>query len=185
MSGDNPKDILNEIDVRLNGVLGELGRALGDALTKLDQGGGEVTRSQSFQTSKGPVRAEAGIRVRMGGMDLGASDRTASDPQPVNTPEPNATADPVDAQPPSREIAATIVASETQWSLTAELPGAAESELKVTVSGDQLEISTTGVGRSYAGTFDVPSAVTQDTLSVSLRNGILDIVADLDAAGST
>ncbi|MEO1238053.1 MAG: hypothetical protein AAFW64_00030 [Pseudomonadota bacterium] len=175
MSGDESKDLLSEIDVRLNGVLGELGRALGEAITKLEDGGGEVRRSQSFETAKGRVRAEAGIRVRMGEMEIGSQGRESefADPAPINTPHQTAQNAPDDI----RDIAATIVSNEHHWSLTAELPGAAEQSLDVKVEAGQVRITAKGAGRMYQGAFACPAYVQRAALSVSLRNGILDITA--------
>ena len=179
MSREKPKDILEEIDLRLNGVLGELGRALGEAISKLEDGGGEVRHSQSFQTSRGPMRAEAGIRVRMGGMDPGDAESSSPEPQPINTPRPreDTTAPATGSEP--RDIAATIIDGETTWSLTAELPGVSKNQLAIDVGDGALTIEARGAGRHYQGQFDLPKMVSEDDLVVTLNNGILDITVPM------
>src|SRR6056297_615222 len=69
---------IEEIDLRLDGLLGKLGGTLGELLDALDRGEtGELQRTHDFQTTRGPVRAETGIRIRMG---LG--DEAAARPRP-------------------------------------------------------------------------------------------------------
>jgi len=182
MSRGRPKDILNEIDMRLDGVLGELGQALNEAMARIAEDGGEVRRSQSIQTTKGPVRAEASIRVRMGGMTLGEA-AGRGDPKPVIRPRKDAATTPEATPEGPSEITATIVTSGSTWSLTAELPGASESGLDVEVSDGTLRVTAQGARRSYVGAFDIPATIERKDLSITLRNGILDITADIGEPG--
>ena len=58
---------LRQIDLQLDGLLGKLGDTLGEMIERLEDGEtGEFRRSHELQTPRGPVRAEAGLRVRMG-----------------------------------------------------------------------------------------------------------------------
>ena len=58
------------IDAGLGDILGALGAALTEVIGRLDQdGAGEVRRDFEVETDRGPLRAQAGIRVRMGGVD--------------------------------------------------------------------------------------------------------------------
>ena len=179
MSRDKSKDLFSEIEERLGGVLGELGKALGEAITTFETGTGEVRRSQSFETTKGPVRAEAGLRVRLGGITIGET-AEPHDPAPVNRPTggQNETDRPKDRP---RDITATIITHGKEWSLTAELPGVSKDDLTISVSDGRISINARGTSRDYAGTFDIPQTVTREDLNVSIQNGILDITASYDA----
>ncbi|MEE4117743.1 MAG: hypothetical protein V2I65_01880 [Paracoccaceae bacterium] len=79
-------ETMSELDLRLGGLLGKLGDALNEAVSRLETGDdGEVRRTHEIQTPKGPLRAETGVRVRLGGLDAGAVRRPARDPaRPVN-----------------------------------------------------------------------------------------------------
>ncbi|WP_158547430.1 Hsp20/alpha crystallin family protein [Rhodovulum sp. 12E13] len=91
MDEDNRKKLdetMSELDLRLGGLLGKLGDALNEAVSRLETGDdGEVRRTHEIQTPKGPLRAETGVRVRLGGLDAGAVRDRARDPaRPVNDP---------------------------------------------------------------------------------------------------
>lgn len=173
---DDPKkrmdSVRQEIDLRLDGLFGDLGKALGDVLSRLDEAGGEVRHARSFDTGEGPVRAQADIRFRMGGLEGSASTATSDPVAPK--PKPQA--------PKPRDITATILSDEAQWSLTAELPGITEADLDITVADSQITITATNDARAYHGTFDAPATLTRDALNVSLRNGILDLSAEIGAS---
>lgn len=161
-----------EINSRLDGLLGELGKTIGDVLNRLEDASGEVHRSQSFDTGNGPLRAEAGIRIRLAGQDVSSRASTMPDPSPVNRPEP--------AAPAVRTISATILQEAGFWSLTAEVPGMSQDDLSLSVENGQLHIRSSGSGRSYSGSFDIPAALSVEDLRTSLQNGILDLSATLE-----
>lgn len=164
-------DVRREIDLRLDGLLGEVGKVLGDVFEKLEDGTSELRHSQDIQTSKGPVRAEAGIRVRMGGATFGGgSDTVEPTIQPVNTSRQDSEA---------RAISASILSEPGLWNLTADLPGVAEDGLTLDVTGGTLTIEATASARRYYGQFEVPGELTRDAITVSLKNGILDLTAPL------
>jgi len=72
--GEDPKKkfekAMTDLDMRLNGLLGALGSTLTEALDRLDaQDGAELRRFEEIQTTRGPLRAEAGLRIRFAGGD--------------------------------------------------------------------------------------------------------------------
>ncbi|MEM7520418.1 MAG: Hsp20/alpha crystallin family protein [Pseudomonadota bacterium] len=171
--------ITQEIDLRLDGLFGELGSAITEALGRLDEGASEVRRFQDIQTPRGPVRAEAGIRVRMGGAAFSADSAEEVDPKPKGhstkpTPAPEA--------PKAIKIAATELREPDFWSLSADLPGVAEDDLRLDFADGALKIRASTRQRVYEGTFALPRGVSEETVEVSLVNGILDLTADLSAA---
>lgn len=169
---DDPKkrlrDVREEIDLRLDGLLGQLGASIGDMLGRLEEGAGELHHSRTVETERGPVRAEAGIRIRVGGIE---AERAT---QPTQRPS---TAPPKPAPEPPRPVAATILAEPDLWSLTAELPGVTQADLRLDVDGVELTIEAEARGRRFRGVFTLPPGIRRDDLSVSLRNGILDLTA--------
>jgi HSP20 family molecular chaperone IbpA len=79
-------ETMSELDLRLGGLLGKLGDALNEAVSRLETGDdGEVRRTHEIETPKGPLRAETGVRVRLGGLDAGAA-RGRDPARPVNDP---------------------------------------------------------------------------------------------------
>lgn len=158
-----------EIGLRLDGLFGELGKALNEVVGRLDEAGAEVRHTHSFTTGDKPVQAHADIRFRVGGLEGAAT-----------SAPPRAAAEPASpAAPPPREINATILQDAGHWSLTAEVPGVAEEDLKLEVGQGRITLSATGTGARYAGTFDAPATLTRDAITVSLRNGILDLSAEI------
>lgn len=72
---------LDGIDIRLGDLFGDLGAALTEMIERLDAGAdGEVRRVHEFDTARGPIRAQAGIRIRMGGIEAGRGGRDPSRP---------------------------------------------------------------------------------------------------------
>ncbi|ETX15868.1 heat shock protein Hsp20 [Roseivivax halodurans JCM 10272] len=164
-------DFREEIDLRLDGLLGELGRTLGDMIDRLDGGSGEVRRSRSFDTGRGPVRAEAGIRIRAAGSDLPTErHKPAARARRPDTPQPS-------SPPAVRAIDAAIQHSAGLWTLTADLPGVSADDLSLSERDGQLFIAATTRRRTYEGRFELPPGVRLSDIEVSLRNGILDLTA--------
>ncbi|MGD1118307.1 MAG: archaeal heat shock protein Hsp20 [Dehalococcoidales bacterium] len=60
----------------------------------------------------------------------------------------------------------------------AELPGIAESEIKIEVNGDILNLSAAGRDRKYAREVLLPARVKPDSLKSSYKNGILEITLE-------
>ena len=156
-----------QIDIRLGGLLGEIGAAVSEALEKLD-GDGEVHTIRTFDSGRGPVRASAGIRIRpLGG---GASHSARAPDRPINDPKPD--------RPPEdvpRDISATILDDAKHWRLIAELPGIGPEGVSLETTGATLIITAEGRGRKYQSTFDLPMPTPTDALDQKIQNGILEI----------
>lgn len=184
MSEDDRKrgrSALDEIDVRLEGLLGKLGGTLGDLLDKLQTGdSGEVHRSYEFQSPRGPVRAETGVRIRMGLAEARSGSRAPGTPPgprrgyaaPGSRPS-SGTAGPADGDAPRRPHMESHVAG-ARWIVTAELPGVAEADLDVAVTGRTLVVRTTG-RRRYLAESALPDAADPADMVTHLHNGILEI----------
>lgn len=174
------------IDLRLGDLLGELGHALTEMMGRLETGGSqEIRRDYTIETGKGPLRAETGIRVRVAGAAA-----PSARPQPVNrpraaasrpAPEPAAPPSSPPSSPPSppQPIAAEIFLEADQWQLVADLPGVPREALVLARDGGDLVISAEGRGRRFHGRFALPAGLELEAIGVSLRNGILELAADL------
>lgn len=196
MSG--PKDpkgreALTDIEAALEGLLGRLGGTLSEMIGKLDAGeAGEVRRSATFDTGRGPVRAETGVRIRVGGL---TTDGAKSAPAPVNRPDGRngtvraaagrgaAEAGPVaraEAEP--REAVFETYTADDRWSASADLPGVALDDVSLRVEDGQLRLETTGP-RRYHGAVDLPPRSDGDAMETVLRNGILEVSLRLGRDG--
>jgi HSP20 family protein len=60
----------------------------------------------------------------------------------------------------------------------AELPGVSESEIKVEVAGDILNLTASDKDRKYAKEILLPSKVKPETIKTSYNNGILEITLE-------
>lgn len=175
-------EVRQEIDLRLDGLLGELGRSLTEVLGRLDDGQGEIRREHNFQSGDGGVRASAGLRVRVGG--LAAERTTAAHAQrsPARQARAAEAGDMPQGQPSApaaRDIAATVLMERGLWSLSADLPGMTERDVTLSEKDGRLVITAASRGRRYEGTFDKPVGLALDDISLSVRNGILDLTASL------
>ncbi|MDX8351424.1 Hsp20/alpha crystallin family protein [Cognatiyoonia sp. IB215182] len=156
------------IDDGLNTLFATLSDALTTMLDRIEEGQtGAVQRDQVFETPKGPIRAHAGIRLRMGGMDAKSA---SEEPQPVNPDR--GSSDP--EKPKVKSIVYDVIDDEDEWVVTADLPGVSTDELQLGKNGTTLAISTTGT-RSYAGQVDIGGQFSLSRVSSSMRNGILTL----------
>lgn len=178
---DDPKEKINqirqEIDLRLDGLLGELGKTLGEAIGRLNAGETDLKHTRSFGDENGPVRAQAGVHIRMGGAAFGG---TTEAPPPDPGSEPRASG----AAKPERDIVASVLEDDGVWSLSAELPGMSRDDLEIGLDDGVLTLRAETADRAYRGTFDVPAALSLEAMEVTLRNGILDMVADLSGGAA-
>lgn len=164
------KQATEEIDLNLGSLFGSLGDAIGEMVSRLEDGtSGAVARDHVFDTEKGPVRAQAGVRLRMGGLDTGQAKRAA--PQPVNPNREKATAP---AAPKTRGLSYEMLEDTDAWVLTADLPGVARKDLTLCRKDAQLVIETTGT-RRYHAAVDMPGAFELEDIKTTLRNGILNL----------
>lgn len=183
---------LADIEGALEGLLGKLGGTLAELLGKLETGeAGEVRRSATFETGRGPVRAETGIRIRVGGHDVGGP---ATGPEPVNRPggqgggtdrtERDVSSAPRPDPDPSRggqirEVAFETCVAGLRWIASAELPGVALDDVALRAVDGVLRLETTGA-RRFRGEVALPEAGRSDGMETVLRNGILEVSIGLE-----
>lgn len=167
------EDAAQEVTDGLGGLFGALNEALGEMMSRLDDGtSGTVERDHTFQTPKGPVRAQAGVRLRMGGMDVGNAAQTTPEPKPVNRNRPKA---PTAPPPPQvRTAHCDVFEDNTDWIVTADLPGVAKKEVQISANGTVLAIKTNG-SRHYAAQVDLGAPFDDHAVQITLRNGILTL----------
>lgn len=162
-----------DIDAGLNGLFDALGQAIGEIASKLEDGkSGAISRDHVFETEKGPMRAHAGIRLRMGGLEVGGGD--APKPQPVNRKRATTSAD-ASVPTTNREpmpLSHDLFEDRDAWMLTADMPGVSRKELHVSRDGPHLILRTNGA-RQYQATIHLSDDFDLAQISVSLRNGIL------------
>jgi HSP20 family protein len=60
----------------------------------------------------------------------------------------------------------------------AELPGVSESEIKVEVTGDILNLTASDKDRKYAKEILLPGKVKPDSVKTAYKNGILEIILE-------
>ncbi|SEA37070.1 Hsp20/alpha crystallin family protein [Rubrimonas cliftonensis] len=174
------REAIEEIDRRLGGLLGPLAEGLArivDAAEKA-QDADDGRREATVETSRGPVKMRSGFSVKVGGLAGGGRDPA----RPVATPA--AAAQPAEtplAEPRVAEPHHDVFETETSWSLAAELPGAAEADLTLTLSNGRLTVETTGA-RRWRLSVDAPAWLTREALSTRLVNGILDLAAQRGGA---
>jgi HSP20 family molecular chaperone IbpA len=173
--GKSPfEEVQHNIDIRLGGLLGELGSALNEAIEKLGQDGtGEIRTERTFDSGNGPVRASAGVRIRtLGGSAPG---ETRAFDQPINTPERDVTPEVARPAATPRPITATILDGPERWQLVAELPGVDIDGVTLEPDGRKFSITAAGRARSYHSTFDLPDGAEVSALSINMQNGILEV----------
>ena len=150
------------IDLNLNGLLGKLGEVLSEAVNRLDQAQtGDA--AQNFETPKGPARASASLRVRVGGLD---QVRANVAPKPVNPSRKSA------AEVRPKDLTYDLFEDADVWILTAELPGVDMADLSLVQDNGVLILRTTGA-RAYQAR--IPMPCTTDQITPNLHNGILTL----------
>lgn len=164
------KDAAQEIDIGLNGLLGALGDAIGEMVTKLEDGhSGALSRDHVFETEKGPIRAHAGVRLRMGGLDAGSGSHPAPKPVNPNRSSPN---QPVSPKPKTLEY--DVFEEKNGWIFAADLPGVSAEELQLTHEGSLLELKTTGA-RLFTASVDLECEFDFEQIETRLQNGVLTL----------
>lgn len=154
-------------NLNLGGLFGSLGEALTDMVARLEDGkAGAFQREHVIETAKGPIHAQTGIRVRVGGLDR-APGKTA--PQPINPDR----AGPV-TQQVVKDLVYDLFEDEQGWILTADLPGVARKDIALTADGATLTITTAG-SRRYHADIRFETEFDLDAIRIGLRNGILDL----------
>lgn len=77
-----------------------------------------------------------------------------------------------------REPMVDIFDEEDRILVIAELPGVSESEIKVEVAGDILNLAASDRDRKYAREILLPGKVKPDSVKTSYKNGILEITLE-------
>ena len=195
-------ETISELDLRLDDLLGKLGRSLGEMIERLDDGEAqEVRRSHDVETPRGPLRAEAGLRVRFAATGAApapaerarrrsskpSSAPPAVDPEPPaprTRPQAAASADGPEARTPEMES----YVDDGHWHLCADLPGATLPEIDVQVlpaheaGGPRTLVLRSEGARRYAAERELPAAADPSNMDIALRNGVLVISMRLGAA---
>jgi HSP20 family molecular chaperone IbpA len=175
--GDDP---LAEIARGLEGLMGQFGAALGEAMSRLGEGEGSASHhSRVFDTGKGPVRAEIGLRVRGLGQDLpGTGFRT----RPARAARPDAEAMAEAASPaapagpdPARDVVLTGYPDRGGWTLAADLPGVGPEDVAIDLQDGALHLTTRGA-RPYRGRAELPPGIDTARMTVTVRNGVLAVM---------
>jgi hypothetical protein len=163
---------VQDIDLNLGTLFGTLGQALNEAVNRLDQSGSGQS-DQRFESTTGPVRAHAGIRVRRGGLE-----GSALKPQPVNPDR----ARPTPPKPvPAKDLSYDLFEDDTVWILTAEMPGSALEDLTLSVEETTLVLQSLGE-RPYQARIPLPVPCTLAQIKTALHNGILTLHFPKDPA---
>jgi HSP20 family protein len=77
-----------------------------------------------------------------------------------------------------REPMVDVFDEEDRILVIAELPGVSESEVKVEVAGDILNLTASDRDRKYAKEILLPGKVKPDSVKTSYKNGILEITLE-------
>ena len=173
-------DGFSQIENGLTGLFGALGDAITEMMARLEDGtSATVERSQTLDSTKGPIRVHAGVRLRAGGLAGGNGAQGA--PRPVNPDRPKTTPGKDLTPGASRSIGYDILEDAQVWILTAEVPGVARKDISIDVEGETLLIRTSGARRYHA---DVPLQEPCDPAEIrpTLRNGILTLTIPRKAA---
>jgi HSP20 family protein len=149
----------------LGGLLGGLSKLV-DLATKLDEAG-EVNKEGELDLSQ--------IKQGMKGV-FGVSIRTATGGKPVVQSFGNIRQTPqgpkVEAQ---REPITDVFDEGPEVKVYAEMPGVTESDIKLDLKGDILDITASNHSRKYHKEILLPTAVKPETMASSYKNGILEV----------
>ena len=138
-----------------------------DLAAELKEAGGEIKKEGEIDLSR--------LKEGMKGV-YGVSIRTAVGGKPVvetfgnikKTPE-----GPVVKE--EREPLTDVFDEKNEIVIIAEIPGAGEDGVTVSLKGDILEISASGKNRTYYKEILLPAKVKSETLSHSYKNGVLEV----------
>lgn len=167
------KQAAQDIDLGLNTLFGALGDAIGDMVSKLEDGkSGAVTRDHVIDTDKGPVRAQAGIRVQMGGLGAARTDGPAATAKPIN---PNRNTSQPQRPPRARALEYDIFEEQDAWIFTADMPGVGRDALRLDRDGTHLDLKTTG-SRLFEARVDLGKPFDFDRIETRLHNGVLTLL---------
>lgn len=161
-----------QVDFALEDLLKPLSEALGQMISGLDgYKGQDIDTDRTFETSRGPVRAQSGLRIKVGGLPIPTSAKRPA-VTPINTNRPT----PAEAKSPAsnRSFAYEVFEIDNGWLLTADLPGVTHDELTFTKTNRTLTITSTEKTR-YQTEVSLGDDFDTANISVELRNGILEL----------
>ncbi len=168
MEKDNNKDKKNEADFDLFG-LGGLFKGiekLVDLAGKLDEKGGISKEGEiNFDHIKKGMKGVYGFTINTAG---GGIPKVETFGNIKKTPE----GPKVDEE---REPITDIFDEKNEIVVIAEMPGIEETDLKIDLKEDILEISATGKNRKYRKELLLPAKVIKSNLRHKFTNGILEI----------
>jgi HSP20 family molecular chaperone IbpA len=166
----------NTLEDGLSGMFTALNAALSDVVSRLEEGNaGGLERDFTFDTDKGPIRAQAGLRVRMGGTE---SHEKRNTPKPFTVKTPNAPnpqeqhREGLSAQDRPLEFDLLEIAGGIL--VHADLPGVNQADLAIKKDGTSVQIRTTGQ-RRYFAQIELGRAFNLDLATMTLNNGILTL----------
>ncbi|MEM1428649.1 MAG: hypothetical protein AAGG09_04250 [Pseudomonadota bacterium] len=214
MNEDPKKKIeqaMSDLDMRLGGLLGALGSSLTEAIEKLDaQDSAELHRSHEIDTARGPLRAEAGVRIRFAGESVsgrsgsagvsaspaggGVQPRRPAPAEPRARPAATGAAEAGHERPAADgpEAAARAVhldhfTDRGRWIACGDFPGVGlpDVDLRIEDRGGvrTLRVRTTGA-RTYRAEIELPDEADTSSMGTVLRNGVLEIAMDLGSQGA-
>jgi HSP20 family protein len=150
----------------LGGLFGGIERMV-DLASKLAESGGAFKREGELDLSQ--------IKEGMKGV-FGISIRTAAGGKPVVESFGNIRQTPQGPKVETEREPITDVFDEgPEVRVYAEMPGVSESDIKLDLKGDILDIGASNNGRTYHKEVLLPSAVRAETLTSSYKNGILEV----------
>ncbi|MEM8657580.1 MAG: Hsp20/alpha crystallin family protein [Pseudomonadota bacterium] len=160
-------DQMQDINSGLTSLLGALGDTLNQVVQTAESlSDQEVAREHVIQTPNGPIKARAGVHIRMGGLaGQTSTDRDPAEPVKAAKPKP---------KDETRAPLVDIYENAGEWMLTAEMPGVALDDVSLRIEGQTLHVETSG-SRKYATEVAAPVGLTVDQLEISLTNGILEL----------
>lgn len=179
---------LEDLTTGFSGLLDTLGDALSEVSQRLESGqSSELRRSFDLETRNGPVRAEAGIRVKFAEPQGGGSTQPFTKKKGTQTPQ-SANTEPGAKTPPTpaavvRPIDFELTEDAETWRLVADIPGVEEQDISMKREDGELVIETTG-RRTFYGRSVIPGWLSLDEVQVNFRNGILELVGQKSEAGN-
>jgi len=145
-----------------------------DKLNQLAEKGQELTRSGSFDLGgagqgQKPVRGVYGLSVKMG---LGGEGPTV---EPFgNIRRDRETGEPVVED--VREPLVDVFDEGDHLMVLAEMPGVEAQDIRIDLEGREMDLSADRGTRRYHKRFELPWAADRNTLRVSEKNGIVEIL---------
>lgn len=143
-----------------------------DLVAELERRGGEITRSGEIKGLGKDVKGVYGFSVKtlVGGESVvesfGNIKETALGPVVDEVREP----------------IVDILEEDDEVVLLAEIPGVSEESVHLEVKGDVVSIQAEEKDRKYAKEVLLPCAVAQEPLSVTARNGVVEVHFGKDKA---